>query len=48
MAERSRVSDASMDRLRAFLGEVGVSAASNLPGWDGEPVDYDRCVGALG
>jgi hypothetical protein len=28
-------------------GEVGVSAASNLPGWDGRAVSYERCVGAL-
>jgi hypothetical protein len=40
------VTDDWMDRLRAVLGEA-VSAESNLPGWDGEPVDYDRCVGQL-
>jgi hypothetical protein len=47
LAPATRVSDGWMDRLRGFLGEVGVSAASNLPGWDGAAIDYDRCVGAL-
>jgi hypothetical protein len=47
VAPATRVSDEWMGRLRGFLGEVGISAASNLPGWDGEPIDYDRCVDAL-
>jgi hypothetical protein len=47
MAPATRVSDDWMGRLRGFLGEVGVSAASNLPGWDGQAIDYERCVGAL-
>ena len=47
VAPATRVSDDWMDRLRVLHGEVGVSAASNLPGWDGERIDHDRCVGAL-
>jgi hypothetical protein len=47
VAAATRVSDDWMDRLRVLLGDVHVSAESNLPGWDGEPIDYDRCVGAL-
>jgi hypothetical protein len=36
-------------RLEATLraGGVTVDATSNLPGWDGDPVDYHLCVAAL-
>ena len=47
VAAATGVGDHWMERLRALHGEVGVSAASNLPGWDGDGIDYDRCVGAL-
>jgi Domain of unknown function (DUF222) len=46
---RSPLDDETLDRWRAaFLScEIEISAATNEPGWDGEPVDYDSCVAAL-
>jgi hypothetical protein len=46
---RSPLAEGSFDRLRAENRRSGVeiSAETNTPGWDGEPVDYDFCVAAL-
>ena len=48
--QRPRVDDGALDWLRtANHGRgIDVSAESTLPGWDGWPVDYDACVGAIG
>ncbi len=44
-----RLADGPFDRLRDQIRRSGidVSAESNAPGWDGETVNYDRCVAAL-
>jgi Domain of unknown function (DUF222) len=46
---RSPLDDAALDRWRADFLRCGIeiSAETNQPGWDGEPVDYDSCVAAL-
>jgi hypothetical protein len=46
---RSPLPECPVERLRTELLRSGIeiSAESNAPGWDGEPVDYDSCVGAL-
>ncbi len=43
---RPPLHDDPIDRLRAQIHEHGIriSAESNIPGWDGWPVDYDACV----
>jgi hypothetical protein len=43
---RSPLADGSLDRLRAAIREAGlqVSAETNAPAWDGQALDYDRCV----
>ena len=48
--QRPRIDDGALDGLRAANDRRGIdiSAESNLPGWDGWPVDYDACVGAIG
>ena len=49
VAARPPRAEGPLDRLRAANRQSGVeiSAESNTPGWDGEPVDYDSCVAAL-
>ncbi len=39
-----------LDGLRAQNHDCGtaISAESNLPGWDGWPVNYDACVASIG
>ena len=45
--DRAAAATHLLDRLRAHPTARGISAASNAPGWDGLPVDYDACVSAL-
>jgi Domain of unknown function (DUF222) len=47
---RPPLADGALDRFRAAVRASGidVSAETNLPGWDGWPVDYDACVAAIG
>jgi hypothetical protein len=47
---RPPLPDGAVDRLRAAIQSWGIdiSAESAGPGWDGEPVDYDACVSAIG
>ena len=47
---RPPLAEGALDRWRDAVRERGVdiSAESNLPGWDGWPVDYDACVAAIG
>ena len=46
---RPPLAEGAFDRLRAKNRRSGIeiSAETNTPGWDGEPVDYDFCVAAL-
>jgi hypothetical protein len=46
---RSPLAECPVERWRTeFLRSgIEISAETNAPGWDGEPVDYDSCVGAL-
>jgi hypothetical protein len=34
-------------RERAGAADLAIDARTNAPGWDGEPVEYERCVDAL-
>ena len=47
---RPVVRDDAVEWLRAANRERGIeiSAGTGGPGWDGWPVDYDACVGAIG
>ena len=46
---RSPLTECPVEQWRAELLRSGIeiSAETNAPAWDGEPVDYDSCVGAL-
>ncbi len=50
VVKRPPLHDGVFDRLQAQIQQCGIriSAESNAPWWDGEPVDYDACVGAIG
>jgi hypothetical protein len=50
IGQRSPLPDGSFDRLRAQIQQHGIaiSAETNAPGWDGQPVDYDACVNSIG
>ncbi len=47
---RDPLAPGAFERLARWSGEAGrvVDRRSNEPGWDGLPVNYDLCVGALG
>jgi hypothetical protein len=46
---RSPLTECPLEQWRTELlrSEIEISAESNAPGWDGEPIDYDSCVVAL-
>jgi Domain of unknown function (DUF222) len=44
---RSALTDEAYECWRAEFLRTGISAETNAPGWDGEPVDYDSCIAAL-
>ncbi len=50
VVRRPPLHDGAFDRLRAQIQQRGIriSAESNEPGWDGQLVDYDACVDAIG
>jgi hypothetical protein len=49
VAARPSLGDQSFDWLRSVVRRNGieVSAETNVPGWDGQAVDYDSCIWAL-
>ena len=45
--EQGKTVAADLEAVAGAWSGRPVTAEVNAPGWDGEPVDYDRCVAAL-